>query len=259
MARPGPARVVCNKPAILAARQAIFLMVDGAGTGSMTTPDVRDYVSRGGDKLSAALDRFGRGVKGLVCADLGSHVGGFVDCLLRRGATRVYAVDTCYGTLAWKLRRDPRVVPLERTNAIHVELVEPVDLVTIDVGWTPQARILPNVARLIETPPERKRATSGADDPPGVTGGSSDGTAGCVVTLIKPHYEAPKQLLVKGVLPDDCVDNVVRGVLARIASSGWSVNETFESPLRGHAGNREVFALLTPARSVASREFQPHG
>ena len=237
----------------------------------MTNTDVRDYVSRGGDKLAAALDHFERDVTGRVCADLGSHVGGFVDCLLGRGAARVYAVDTSYGTLAWKLRRDPRVVPLERTNAIHVELIEPVDLVTIDVGWTPQAKILPNVARMIETPPGPEHATSGADDPPGVTGGSSkperprpvdsssafelraDGrrdsqgsaadpssTGGCVVTLIKPHYEAPKQLLVKGVLPDECVDDVVRGVLARIARSGWSVNGTFESPLRGHAGRERA-------------------
>ena len=107
------------------------------------------YVSRGGEKLAAALDRFGLDVTGLVCADLGSHVGGFVDCLLRRGAARVHSVDTAYGTLAWKLRRDSRVVVYERTNAMHVSLPEPVDLVTIDVGWTPQVRILPNVARLV--------------------------------------------------------------------------------------------------------------
>ena len=209
------------------------------------------YVSRGGEKLAAALDRFGLDVTGLVCADLGSHVGGFVDCLLRRGAARVHSVDTAYGTLAWKLRRDSRVVVYERTNAMHVSLPEPVDLVTIDVGWTPQSRILPNVARLV-TP------------------------AGQVVTLLKPHYEAGKALgsalpsdevgadrgsagrtidgtampfarsLVDGVLPDDVFDAVVKSVLRAVAALGWTVVNTCPSPIRGHAGNRELFALLTP-------------
>ena len=93
--------------------------------------------------LAAALSAFELDVTGLVCADLGSHVGGFVDCLLQRDAARVYSVDTSYGTLAWRLRKDPRVVVLERTNALHVELPEHVDLVTVDVGWTPQHHILP--------------------------------------------------------------------------------------------------------------------
>jgi len=101
------------------------------------------FVSRGGEKLAAALERFQVDVAGLVCIDLGSHVGGFVDCLLCRGAARVYAIDTCYGTLAWRLRRDPRVVALERTNAIHVVLPEAADLATVDVGWTRQAAVMP--------------------------------------------------------------------------------------------------------------------
>src|SRR5687767_8878918 len=106
------------------------------------------YVSRGGLKLAAALDAFGIDPPGYVCADLGSNVGGFVDCLLQRGAKKVYAVDTGYGVLAYKLRIDPRVVVMERTNAMHVELPEVVDLITIDVAWTPQHRILPNAIRL---------------------------------------------------------------------------------------------------------------
>ncbi|MGD2108262.1 MAG: SAM-dependent methyltransferase [Phycisphaerae bacterium] len=132
----------------------------------MSEPASHPYVSRGGEKLAAALDHFQIDVSGVVCADLGSHVGGFVDCLLQRGAAKVYSVDTSYGTLAWKLRRDPRVVVLERTNAMHVSLPEPVNLVTIDVGWTRQAKILPNVAKLLAP-------------------------SGFVITLIKPQYECP--------------------------------------------------------------------
>jgi 23S rRNA (cytidine1920-2'-O)/16S rRNA (cytidine1409-2'-O)-methyltransferase len=190
------------------------------------------YVSRSGEKLAAALDHFGVDVTGAVCADLGSHVGGFVDCLLRRGAARVFSIDTAYGILAWKLRRDPRVVVFERTNAMHVVLPEHVGIVTVDVGWTPQAKILPNAARLLSPT------------------GRSRNPRRWVITLIKPHYEAPKvgkaalRMLVDGVLPDDAVDNVVTRVLDEITATGWDVVGTVLSPLRGHGGNREHFALL---------------
>ena len=105
------------------------------------------YVGRGGEKLAWALDHFGVDVAGRVCCDLGSHVGGFVDALLQAGAARVHAVDTSYGTLAWALRNDPRVEVLERTNALHVTLPEQVDLVTSDVGWTRQEKVLRSVIR----------------------------------------------------------------------------------------------------------------
>lgn len=187
-----------------------------------TPPD--RYVSRGGDKLEAALQHFAIEVTGLVCADLGSHVGGFVDCLLRRGAARVYSVDTAYGILAWKLRKEPRVTVLERSNAMHVALPEPVEVVTVDVGWTSQSKILPSVVRLI-SPTAR------------------------VITLIKPHYEASEDLLVNGVLPDERVDEVVGAVLGDVRSGGWTVHGEFLSPLRGHGVNREVFALLTRPES----------
>lgn len=186
----------------------------------MTETPSHRYVSRGGDKLEAALRHFAIDVNGLVCADLGSHVGGFVDCLLRRGAARVYAVDTAYGILAWKLRKEPRVTVLERSNAMHVALPELVEVVTVDVGWTPQAKILPSVVRLISP-------------------------AAKVITLIKPHYEASEDLLVNGILADEQVDGVVEAVLGDLRSQGWTVHGEFLSPLRGHGGNREVFALLT--------------
>src|SRR5512134_3893078 len=100
-----------------------------------------NYVTRAGHKLAAALDAFGINVAGLVCADLGSNTGGFVDCLLQRGAAKVYAVDTGYGVLEYKLRKDPRVVVMERTNAMHVKLPELVAFVSIDVAWTKQKHI----------------------------------------------------------------------------------------------------------------------
>lgn len=181
-----------------------------------------DYVSRAGEKLASALDAFKLNVRGLVCADLGSHVGGFVDCLLRRGASKVYAVDTSYGTFAWKLRRDDRVVVMERTNAMHVTLPEPIDLVTIDLGWTKQARSLPNTAGLLAE-------------------------QGVVLSLIKPHYEAARESLSGGVLPDEQVDGVVADVLSAIGLAGWRVKGTADSPIRGRGGNREVFALLERA------------
>lgn len=177
------------------------------------------FVTRGGDKLSAALDYFDLSVSDRTCADLGSHVGGFVDCLLQRGASKVYSIDTCYGLLAWKLRKDPRVVVIERTNAIHARLPEEVSVVTLDVGWTPQSKILPSVSVML---------------PPG----------GLAASLIKPQYEAPKDALVGGVVPDEMVDRIVEKVLADLDSAVWRVVDRVDSPIRGHGGNREVFALL---------------
>src|SRR3954447_14110751 len=145
------------------------------------------FVSRAGQKLDYALSRFGIGVSGLVCADLGCNAGGFTDCLLQWGAAKVYAIDTGYGMLDWKLRRDPRVVVMERTNAMHAELPEPVALAVIDVAWTKQRHILPAARRMLA---------------PG----------GAIVTLIKPHYEAPPGLLARGVLPTERIEEVLTSV-----------------------------------------------
>ncbi len=178
-------------------------------------------MSRAGEKLAGALSAFDIDPSGCACADLGSHVGGFVDCLLQRGAAKVYSVDTAYGTLAWKLRRDPRVVVLERTNALHVVLPELVDLVTIDVGWTPQRLILPHALGLLLP-------------------------NGRIVTLLKPHYEADRDWLVDGVLPDDRVGVVVQHIRAQLERLGIRVERLVDSPLRGTGGNRELFALVRP-------------
>src|SRR5258706_16468275 len=103
----------------------------------------QQFVSRAGLKLDHALSHFAIDVSGKTCADLGSNTGGFVDCLLKRGAAKVYAIDTGYGALDWNLRKDPRVAVMERTNAMHATLPEKVDVVTIDVAWTKQRHILP--------------------------------------------------------------------------------------------------------------------
>ena len=150
--------------------------------GSCESQD-KTFVSRAGLKLAHALKRFDVLCAGLVCADLGSQIGGFVNCLLQNGAARVYAVDTCYGTLAWKIRRDERVVVMERTNALHVQLPQLVDLVTIDVGWTRQAAILPHAKTLCK--PDGRTASL-----PGhycVHADGRDGKDGCGPPTRGPH------------------------------------------------------------------------
>lgn len=189
----------------------------------MSQSSDRPCAGRGGLKLAAALDAFEIDPAGAVCADLGCNVGGFTDCLLRRGAARVYAVDTGYGTLAWALRKDPRVVVMERRNAMHAAPPEPVDLVTIDVGWTPQHRILPNAMRMLR---------------PG----------GHIVTLIKPHYEVDPRDLREGVLAPEAARRALPAITGRMAVAGAVVRAMLESPIAGGKGNVEFLALLTTAR-----------
>jgi 23S rRNA (cytidine1920-2'-O)/16S rRNA (cytidine1409-2'-O)-methyltransferase len=186
------------------------------------------YASRGGDKLAAALDAFGVSVEGFLCADFGSAAGGFTDCLLRRGAARVYAVDAGYGQLEWGLRNDLRVVVQERTNALHIDPPEPVDLVTIDVAWTPQRRIVPAALRWLK---------------PG----------GRVVSLLKPHYELWK---LRGRKPparlnDAEARSACREVLRRLAEDRRLVRAVAPGALRGKGGNMEFFLLLTAEELLA--------
>jgi len=184
-----------------------------------TNNDEPRYVTRSGLKLERALDTFHVDPTGLVCADLGSHQGGFVDCLLQRGAARVYSVDTCYGTLAWRLRQDPRVVVLERTNAMHVALPEAVDLVTIDVGWTPQRHILSSAGRLLKA-------------------------GGRIISLVKPQYEAAEDQRRAGVVPEEVLAPVLGRVRLEVQAAGLNVVAEMRSPLRGGGGNAEFLFLL---------------
>ena len=180
------------------------------------------YVSRGGLKLEAALKRFDVDVRGWVAADVGASTGGFTDCLLQRGANRVYAIDVGYGLLAWSLRQDSRVVVMERTNARHLQaLPEPVDLVTIDASFISLRLLLPAAARWLH----------------------HDGT---VLPLIKPQFEAGRQRVGKGgVVRDPAVHRQVLTDLLRWAEAqGWSVWGLMVSPLLGPAGNAEFLAYL---------------
>lgn len=186
----------------------------------------RDFVSRGGHKLAHALDAFDIDVRGLVCADLGCSTGGFTDCLLQRGAQRVHAVDTAYGELAWTLRTDPRVVVHERTNALHVEPPELVDLVVIDLGWTRQGLAVPAALRWLRA-------------------------GGRIVSLIKPHYEMERARFeresARGVLPDDVGEEVARATAAGLAGLGIEIAGLVRAPIRGGKdgkGNQEWLAEL---------------
>lgn len=180
----------------------------------------RRYVTRAGEKLEHALRAFSLDPAGQVCADLGCHAGGFTDCLLQHGAARVYAVDTSHHILDWKLRNDERVVVMERTNALHVQLPEPVSLVSIDVGWTPQRLIIPHALTLLA---------------PG----------GALVSLIKPHYEATDRERVRGKVRPELMAEVLERALESIRGAGVSVEGVVESPVRGaKGGNTEYLALL---------------
>ena len=196
----------------------------------MAAAEPHSFVGRGGLKLLHALRSFGLSPQGLACADLGCNVGGFTHCLLTHGARLVYAVDTAYGTLAWTLRQDPRVVVLERTNALHTRPPERVNLVVIDLGWTVQARAIPAALEWLR--PD-----------------------GRIITLIKPHYEAlggERSRLTRGVLDDSTADEVARRVLDDMPRLGVGVLASDRSPIRGgrtkgnRTGNIEWLALLAP-------------
>ncbi len=179
----------------------------------------RQFVSRAGLKLQAALEAFELDVTGLVCADLGSNVGGFVDCLLQAGAAKVYAVEKGYGVVDYNLRRDARVIVKERADARLIALPESVDLVTLDVGWTRQRDILPSAKRLLK---------------PG----------GRIISLIKPHYEALPDQLDGGVLKAGFRNDVLASVEADIAALGLRVEQKVASPIKGQGGNVEFLWLL---------------
>jgi 23S rRNA (cytidine1920-2'-O)/16S rRNA (cytidine1409-2'-O)-methyltransferase len=176
-------------------------------------------VSRAGPKLIAALDAFDFLVEGKVCADFGCNVGGFTQVLVDRGASKVFAIDTGYGQLDYNLRKHPRVVAMERTNAMHVSLPQPIDLVVIDVAWTRQKHILP-AAKQVLAP------------------------SGRIVSLIKPHYEAQKHQLEQGVLIAGEIPTVLQGVRTDIASCELAVVAEIQSPVVGTGGNTEFLFLL---------------
>ena len=182
------------------------------------------YVSRGGDKLEAAFDEFGLDVSGKVAIDVGASTGGFTDCLLQRGAVRVYAVDVGYGQLAWKLRTDPRVVVLERCNIRHLnreQLGAAPDFFAVDCSFISLQLVLKPLSDLVA---------------PHASG----------VVLIKPQFEAGRELVGKGgVVRDERVHEEVIGRVSDTARLlGFSGVDVIPSPLLGPAGNREFLAHL---------------
>ncbi len=183
------------------------------------------FVSRAGRKLAAALDHFALAPAGWVCLDVGASTGGFTDCLLQRGAARVYALDVGYGQLDARLRGDPRVVVMERVNARHLtaaSLPESCRLATVDVSFIGLAKVAPALLPLL----------------------SEDGL---LLALVKPQFEAGRGQVGKGgVLRDEGRRQaVVAEVVARLQALGPRLVGTFDSPVAGAEGNRETFALLS--------------
>jgi 23S rRNA (cytidine1920-2'-O)/16S rRNA (cytidine1409-2'-O)-methyltransferase len=202
-------------------------MVDKPGTrisqeADITLQAAQPYVSRGGLKLEAALDRFAVEVSGVIAADVGASTGGFTDCLLQRGASKVYAIDVGYGQLAWRLRNDSRVVVMERVNVRYLEgLPEPVDLATVDVSFISLELVLPAIIGFLKP-------------------------HGAIVALIKPQFEAGRRQVGKGgVVKDPAVHRaVLRKILLWADEHGLTVPDLMASPLKGSAGNVEFLAHL---------------
>lgn len=178
------------------------------------------YVSRSGEKLAAALDAFSIDPNGVIGLDVGCSTGGFTDCLLQSGAKRIYAIDVGYGQIDWKLRRDSRVVLLERTNIRHVDrtlVPEPIDLAVIDVSFISLTLVMPSVVPLL-----REDAT--------------------VVVLVKPQFEVGKgQVGTGGIVRDDAQRKAVTKKVIDCGSRlGLQVKGVLDSPVKGRKGNREI-------------------
>ncbi|MBI4216639.1 MAG: TlyA family RNA methyltransferase [Chloroflexi bacterium] len=197
--------------------------------GSLASPEASlrvvappTFVSRGGQKLTHALDAFHLEVEGKVALDVGASTGGFTDCLLQRGARRVYALDVGYGQLDYRLRTDPRVVVMERVNARYpFDLPEAVDLATMDVSFISVEKVIPALAGHLKA-------------------------GGCLLVLLKPQFELPRgSTEKKGVVRDPRLHaQALARFLAWAGDEGWLFQGVVPSPLLGAAGNREFLALL---------------
>lgn len=195
------------------------MMVDEAEPVALAAPSIRRFVSRGGDKLDAALDRFGVDVAGRTCLDAGASTGGFTDCLIQRGAARVFAVDVGYGQLAWSLRNDPRVVVMERTNARALDpdsFDESPSLVVADLSFISLATVIPSLAAAAVPDAE-------------------------YVLLVKPQFESRRQDVGKGgvVRDPEVWRSSIGSAMAACRSAGLTPRALMASPLPGPAGNVE--------------------
>ncbi len=194
------------------------------------------FVSRGGEKLDAALEKFRIDVKDFICADVGASTGGFTDCLLQRGATKVYAIDVGKGILHWKLRNYARVVVMEETNARHVEsLPEAVSLVTVDASFISLKILLPVIKKWFDF----SLRTSHSNE--------VKSKKGEVLALIKPQFEAGKKDVARGdgVIRDPEIHRqVLLDVLTFAKQGGFSLRGLIKSPLLGPKGNAEFLVWL---------------
>ncbi len=180
------------------------------------------YVGRGAYKLEGALEKFGINVAGMTCADIGAATGGFTEVLLRRGAARVYAIDTAHGKMAMKIREDPRVTVMERTDVRTLaSLPEKMDCVVIDVSLISLRDILPHAARLL----------------------SPDGI---VVALFKPQYETRDPAMLRhGIIRDhEKRENLAADFQQWLTAHKWSIMGRMESPIKGSEGNTEYLFYL---------------
>ena len=214
--------LVVDKPAKLVARGACIEIERAA-----------PFVSRAGEKLAAAMDAFSIDPRGLIALDVGSSTGGFTDCLLQRGAKRVYAVDVGYGLIDWKLRQDPRVILRERTNIRYINrslIPEPVDVAVIDVSFISLTLVLPSVVSLLA---QQAR----------------------VVALVKPQFEVGKgQVGSGGVVRDEGQRRAVtEKVIASAERLGLEAVGVLDSPVKGRKGNQEILVsfrrqgIISPA------------
>jgi 23S rRNA (cytidine1920-2'-O)/16S rRNA (cytidine1409-2'-O)-methyltransferase len=183
------------------------------------------YVSRGGDKLSAALDAFEVDVHGRIALDVGCSTGGFTDCLLQRGAKLVYAVDVGYGQFDWRLRQDARVVLIERTNIRRLSrsaIDHPIEIAVIDVSFISLALVLPSVMPFLGRP-----AT--------------------IIALVKPQFEVGKGRVGRGgIVRDEALRSDVKDKITRLAEGlGLTVAGSMDSPVHGRKGNREILMKLS--------------
>ena len=204
--------------------------VDKPGTSVPNEADIEvrghvlRYVSRGGLKLEKAMKSFPLTLEGKICADIGASTGGFTDCMLQNGAVKVYSVDVGYGQLDWKLRNDPRVVCMERTNArylTHEEIPDELDFASIDVSFISLKLIFPALHGLLK-----------------------DG--GEIACLIKPQFEAGREKVgKKGVVRDPAVHlKVLENFLVHAKENGFTVVDVTYSPIRGPEGNIEYLGYL---------------
>ena len=182
------------------------------------------YVSRGGLKLEAALDFFGIDPAGLIAMDIGCSTGGFTNCLLKKNASKVYAIDVGYGQFDWSLRNDPRIVLLEKTNIRYLEketVPEPVDIVVIDVSFISLLKVLPRCGEFM----------------------SADGV---ILALIKPQFEVGKGKVGKGGVVRDEIQRLSAAQKVREGAEeiGFRSRGLFESPVKGQKGNVEYFIYL---------------